>query len=218
MTTVIEALIQVAAQEDAIAYRKLRALPAMVDLCKPTTIDAIVSEYDPAPSGYYNCFFTATIKNDVRIFQKAAELHDQLVEDLKNFIADGDFTTECLFQPLPTVLGQKSKEFGGNVMGVTDLQHDGVIFTAIAIVKTKDQEAFAYPKLKAWGNAVCDYARTIENGLLDWIYMNYADKSQNPLASYGPENVKKLKDAAAKYDPEQVFQKLCPGGFKISKA
>ena len=52
MTTVIEALIQVAAQEDAIAYRKLRALPAMEDLCKPTTIDAIVSEYDPAPSGY----------------------------------------------------------------------------------------------------------------------------------------------------------------------
>jgi hypothetical protein len=36
------------------------------------------------------------------------------------------------------------------------------------------------------------------------------------LNSYGVENLKKIKAAAAKYDPDQVFQKLCPGGFKIS--
>lgn len=48
------------------------------------------------------------------------------------------------------------------------------------------------------------------------MYLNYADKTQDPLSSYGPKNVKKMKDAARKYDPKGVFQKLVPGGFKIS--
>lgn len=49
-----------------------------------------------------------------------------------------------------------------------------------------------------------------------YLYLNYADKTQDPLSSYGPENVRKMKDAARKYDPNAVFQKLVPGGFKIS--
>lgn len=35
--------------------------------------------------------------------------------------------------------------------------------------------------------------------------------------SYGAENVAKMRAAAKKYDPEQVFQIRVPGGFKISK-
>jgi hypothetical protein len=47
--------------------------------------------------------------------------------------------------------------------------------------------------------------------------LDYADITQDPLASYGAENVKKMKAAAKKYDPQGVFQNLVPGGFKISK-
>lgn len=50
-----------------------------------------------------------------------------------------------------------------------------------------------------------------------WIYTNYADKVQNPLAGYGADNVAKIKAVAAKYDPNAVFQNLMPGGFKVSK-
>lgn len=39
ITTAIETLIQVAPLEDTTAYRKLRALPVMVDLCKQTPVD-----------------------------------------------------------------------------------------------------------------------------------------------------------------------------------
>jgi hypothetical protein len=49
-----------------------------------------------------------------------------------------------------------------------------------------------------------------------WIYTNYADVSQNPLAGYGAANIAKIKAAAAKYDPTAIFQRLQPGGFKIS--
>lgn len=53
---------------------------------------------------------------------------------------------------------------------------------------------------------------------LPFIYSNYASRDQDPLASYGPENLKKLNDIACKYDPEGVFQKLQSGGWLLSKA
>nr|POE87140.1 bifunctional solanapyrone synthase [Quercus suber] len=210
-------MIQVAAVENARAFKDYLEMPAAMDSTKMTTVRGIVTEYDPAPSGYYNFFYTISVKNDVRIFRKAAELHEQVVEDLKILIPDGNFLTECLFQPLPRHYGQKSAENGiGNVMGVSNQPDDGVLFVAIVVVQTAEQEKFAFPKGRAWGEAVKDYAASIENGLLPWVYMNYADKSQDPLRSYGAENVQKIKDVAARYDPHQVFQKLCPGGFKIS--
>jgi hypothetical protein len=49
------------------------------------------------------------------------------------------------------------------------------------------------------------------------LYLDYADTTQDPLKSYGSENVEKMKAAAKKYDPFGVFQDLVPGGFKISK-
>lgn len=162
-------------------------------------------------------WFTACFKNDTRIIAEASRLHDQLVEELKAFIPDSNFITQCLFQPLPAVLTQASAATGGNVMGVERQKDNGILFLAVAMVKTPEQEAFAYPKIKAWIQATRDFAATIEGGNIEWTYLNYADKSQDVLVSYGAENVKKMKDAAAKYDPEQVFQKLVPGGFKISE-
>lgn len=85
------------------------------------------------------------------------------------------------------------------------------------MVRTPEQEEFAYPKTKAWVEGVQEFARSIDGGLIEWRYLNYADKSQDPIASYGEANVELLRKVAARYDPGQVFQKLCPGGFKISE-
>lgn len=101
-------------------------------------------------------------------------------------------------------------------MGMDRHKTNGILFLAVVMAQTAEQEAFSRPKVQAWIKDVQEFAATIEGGNLEWTYLNYADKSQNPLGSYGTENIKKMKDAAAKYDPEQVFQNLVPGGFKIS--
>ena len=51
-----------------------------------------------------------------------------------------------------------------------------------------------------------------------FIYLDYAYKTQDPLASYGKKNYDHIKAMAEKYDPIGVFQTMVPGGFKISKA
>ncbi|KAF5025129.1 hypothetical protein F66182_2830 [Fusarium sp. NRRL 66182] len=197
------------------AYEKWLALPEIMNTVKNTTISEMAFEYN-IPANFYDTWFTCCFKNDTRIIARASELHDKLVEELNEFIPDGNFITQCLFQPLPTLFGQRCVEAGGNVMGVERHKSNGILFLAVVMAQTPEQEAFAYPKVKAWIQQVREFASTIEGGNLEWTYLNYADKSQDPLGSYGADNIKKMKDAAAKYDPEQVFQKLVPGGFKIS--
>lgn len=51
----------------------------------------------------------------------------------------------------------------------------------------------------------------------DYIYINYASQSEDPIASYGSANVKKLKDISMKYDPTSVFINLMLGHFKLGK-
>lgn len=53
---------------------------------------------------------------------------------------------------------------------------------------------------------------------VEFKYLNYATAWQDPLGSYGKEGLEVLKKVSRKYDPEGVFQGLCEGGFKISKA
>lgn len=52
---------------------------------------------------------------------------------------------------------------------------------------------------------------------VDFLYLNDASRDQNPIASYGEENVKKLKEVALKYDPARIFQTLQHSGFLLSK-
>ncbi len=60
------------------------------------------------------------------------------------------------------------------------------------------------------------YAKSVK-GDTDWVYLNYANKNQDPLKGYGQPNVAKLSAASKKYDPDQVFQKNVSGGFKVSR-
>lgn len=52
----------------------------------------------------------------------------------------------------------------------------------------------------------------------EYIYLDYADQTQNPLRGYGTANLRKLREVAREYDPGAVFQTLVPGGFKLDAA
>lgn len=53
------------------------------------------------------------------------------------------------------------------------------------------------------------------NALDRFIYLNYADPSQSPIASYGNHNVQRLRSIAAAIDPHGMFTTQMPGVFKI---
>ncbi|KAL2132715.1 hypothetical protein VTI74DRAFT_3453 [Chaetomium olivicolor] len=50
---------------------------------------------------------------------------------------------------------------------------------------------------------------------IPWKYLNYADKLQDPIGSYGEEVRARLQAVSKKYDPYGLFQTGVPGGFKL---
>lgn len=162
-------------------------------------------------------WFTLSFKNDRRILEHAVSTHNQLVEDMLAQSPDGDFITQCMFQPLPTIFAKHGTARGGNVLGLDRLTDNALLWLATLAVRGADQEEFGRAKMVAWVKDVEDYAKSV-GAHVEWQYLNYADYTQDPFRSYGAENVEFIREVAAKYDPEGVFQSRIPGGFKISKS
>lgn len=51
----------------------------------------------------------------------------------------------------------------------------------------------------------------------EWRYLNYVDGTQDPLRSYGAENVGFMREVARRYDPQGVFQEKVVSGWKVSR-
>ncbi|RYP15769.1 hypothetical protein DL765_005495 [Monosporascus sp. GIB2] len=150
-----------------------------------------------------------------QIAKKSTNVFEQFVDHLKTVIPDGNFTHYMVLQPLPASFAKHSVAHGGNVLGLDRVHEDCILFVAILEVATPQLIETVYPSFKAAVEEVESYAKSVD-GNIEFRYLNYCDSSQDPLGSYGRENVKKMRDAAAKYDPDGIFQKRVPGGFKIS--
>lgn len=158
-----------------------------------------------------------TFANDAEIFTKIVELNEAFVEEWKKTSDDPDFITQCMFQSIPTVFSKHSVEKGGNVMGLDKLDQNVIMLLFNIAVKTADQEVIARPILRSYGEQMQEFAAG-KSGLISWQFMNYADAYQDPLASYGADNVEKIRAAARRVDPKGIFQTKAPGGFKVTRA
>ena len=53
--------------------------------------------------------------------------------------------------------------------------------------------------------------------LLSFTFMNDANREEDPLVSYRPANVARLKATSERYDPGQAFQSLLEGGSLLKR-
>lgn len=74
-----------------------------------------------------------------------------------------------------------------------------------------------YQMVAVTSTRIRTYAKSLGIGD-EFIYLPYSDAAQDPLGSYGPDNVQYMKQVAHAYDPEGFFQSMVPGGFKIDRA
>ncbi|KAI1176641.1 hypothetical protein F4777DRAFT_587736 [Nemania sp. FL0916] len=117
-------------------------------------------------------------------------------------------------QAYPVTLLEKTMSEGGNSMGL-DPKTGPVVNILLLTYWTdkKDDErvtAFMQRALQRIKQQAAEKGK-----LIPWVYWNYAFSDQDALASYDEENVQKLRLASKKYDPNGMFQKACPGGFKL---
>ncbi|KAF2844358.1 FAD-binding domain-containing protein [Plenodomus tracheiphilus IPT5] len=213
---ILAAYEDTAGNEAPAGFDKFMAIPNVTSsTLRIASHKELTDELEQA-AGYRDVWYTMSFKNDIQIYQKIVQLHEQFVNEWKAETNDTDFITQCMFQSIPTVFTKHSIERGGNVLGLDQEKGNVVMLLFNIAVQTPELEALARPKLKLFGDAMRVYSAS-KNGAVDWTYLNYADSYQNPLKSFGPESVAKIRAAAEKYDPEGIFQTRAPGGFKISK-
>ena len=116
---------------------------------------------------------------------------------------------EFLVQPHPVTNGT-------NLFGLQAGKTDDVMVDMTSAYTNKADDALVSQVLNDIVNQQKQLLKT-KNYLIDFLYLNYADKSQPVYQSWGTSNVNKLKAASKKYDPTAVFQNQVPGGFKIPK-
>lgn len=160
--------------------------------------------------------YTISFKNDASIVKKVVELHAELAARVREKVPDGDFATNCSLQPIPKFFAERSLAAGGNALGLEDYPHDAIMVFASAAVRTQELADWVRPQVRGLVDGVRAFAGSIEGGVCPWLHLNYASPDQAVLEGYGRENVRRIREAAAKYDPDGVFQRLCSGGFKIS--
>ncbi|KAF2728962.1 FAD-binding domain-containing protein [Polyplosphaeria fusca] len=212
---VLQVIVDTHGVINASAFDDVRKIPAVVDDVQKRTLQDL-ADNERVPSRQQQVWFSLSFKNDIRVINKGAELHDQLVEELKALIPSSNFATECLFQPLPTIFTEHSIEKGGNVMGLDKVKENALIWLIAGASGTPEESAIMREKLSALTASFEQYAASEGLGNdLEWL--NYADQTQNPLKSYGKENVDFIRKVAEKYDPAGVFQKKVVTGWKISK-
>lgn len=164
----------------------------------------------PSSVWYSTCFH-----NRLDILHKAASIFEAAVADLSaQFGADSGVGLNIVVQPLGRHFATPGA--GRNVLGLDrTLTHDSVVWLVQSFSTTAEQQAVLDPIIAGMTAELEAYA-TSQRANTPWRYHNYVNQEQQPLESYGRDNVQFMKAVAAKYDPRGVFQRRVPGGFKLS--
>ncbi|KAL2801698.1 hypothetical protein BJX63DRAFT_438571 [Aspergillus granulosus] len=137
---------------------------------------------------------------------------------MKEPIPDANFSHQLLFQAFPLCSRARSLERGGNMLGLDHIKEDCTLLVWAVEVETVElnDTVIALLLKKAIGE-IKEYAQSID-GHSNFLYLNYCDPTRDPLSAYGEENIRTMKEVAARYDPNGVgFQTRVPGRFKVSQ-
>ncbi|KAF2010894.1 FAD-binding domain-containing protein [Aaosphaeria arxii CBS 175.79] len=148
---------------------------------------------------------------DVDALKAAADIYTAALDPIKT--VEG-LVCSLTLQPYPVSLLKKTAEAGGNSLGLDPAHGPLVSVLLITYWKHENDDEKVFQVMQSTLEKIKYDARS-RNKTINYEFMNYAAAFQDPIDSYGAENKKKLQDVSKKYDPEGLFQKAVPGGFKL---
>ncbi len=163
------------------------------------------------PGGLRHFSWSITVVLDEALMGDLQDLFMSEMEDVAELPGAIPF---CLLQAMSTTQLQKMGRDGGNALGMAHHPQPLLMVLGGAMwADARHDEAIRQALVRAMHKSR-DLAKS--RGLdHTYEYMNYASYLQDPVSSYGPASKARLLAIANKYDPEGIFQKLVPGGFKL---
>ncbi|KAH6629672.1 hypothetical protein C7974DRAFT_454528 [Boeremia exigua] len=169
------------------------------------------------PPGKRSRFTTATFTADEGLLALMAHAFvEQVQKALDNGLKEDKLFAPMLgIQPITKNILKASADRGENMMGLHDDKAPLILCSFGWEWSHESDDEKVIAGIKSVFDQSVSAAK--ERGLYHpFKYMNYAAKEQDPVGSYGDENIKFLKRVQKVYDAEGVFSALVPGGHKIN--
>jgi hypothetical protein len=158
---------------------------------------------------YRSLSLVSTLVSSAPVIKAA---YEQWKASLPAVTAVPNITWALVLEPLPPIF--YSRHAKTNALGLEDRTDALVITLVSATWFIEAHDTLVSAAAQSLLDAVNTAAKNL-NGLDPFIYLNYAGKNQNPIASYGARSVSKLQHVQNKFDPGKVFTNQVPGGYKI---
>ncbi|KAI0098185.1 FAD-binding domain-containing protein [Nemania sp. FL0031] len=161
----------------------------------------------PSRSAYMNTH----VKANVPMLLAGADIFMAAIEPIKS--CDGLICSYTL-QPYPVSLLKASAAKGGNSLGLDPSRGPIVSIALLMYWNSANDDEKVLGAFEAALDQIEEKAKTSEQ-FVHFTFMNYSFNFQDPIGSYGWENARRLQEASRKFDPEGIFQKGVPGGWKL---
>ncbi|KAI0903589.1 hypothetical protein F4823DRAFT_568547 [Ustulina deusta] len=164
-----------------------------------------------SPSGLQQITFSTSFTNSVQQLKDVWSIHNESISSIVNIT---EVAWSLTLEPITASLAAASEARGGNVMGI-EVPSEGLILTLGSFsFRSACDYSYMNQQVEKLLKDIEDVAKRnrVYNSFID---LNHAKSSQDVMKSYGADNYAFLKKTAERYDPDQVFQKLMPGGFKL---
>ncbi|RAQ98962.1 terpenoid synthase [Stemphylium lycopersici] len=189
----------------------------IVSTARVTSVLDLADELNQSePAGMRSRFTTATFDADAELLVMMADIFiEQVQKALDHGLGkDERFAPMLGIQPLTQNILKAQGKRGGNVMGLHDGETPLVVCSFGWEWSHESDDTIVISGIKAVLEQSVAAAK--KRGLYHpFKYMNYAAMDQDPIGSYGENNIEFLKRVREAYDAEGVFAKLVPGGHKI---
>ncbi|KUI67310.1 Bifunctional solanapyrone synthase [Cytospora mali] len=186
-------------------------LPQLNSL-RPLSLTEAAAGQAAGVSNQVRCLYmNMTVRADASTLKNAADLYTSGIAPLQESVAG--LVCSFTLQPYPVPLLRASVAKGGNSLGL-DPEVPAVSILLLTYWTSRDNDDRVGATMKAILEAIQGMASERKTAL-EFVYLNYAAAFQDPIASYGEENRRRLQEVSRKYDPQGLFQKAVPGGFKL---
>ncbi|TVY62282.1 Bifunctional solanapyrone synthase [Lachnellula suecica] len=140
---------------------------------------------------------------------------DTYYKEIAELASVGSFFTALSTMPITSNIVEDSAANGGNPLGLNADSAPSLWLVLSPSWKAATDDATVDSVHARATAAITTNLNAAGIKELPFYYLSDAAKGQPVFAGYGQENWDKLKEISLKYDPEQVFQYLLPGGHKL---
>jgi hypothetical protein len=145
-------------------------------------------------------------------------IHSTLLEQSLKKLADrANATAGVAFQTITKEFIRQGNIKGGNPQGIDDSRAP-YFWTVLQLAWSEEKDDdYMHQFGKDFTALVNDLINRAGFGA-QYLFLNETGEQQRVFQSYGADNLRKLKDIRAKYDPSKVFTELMPSGWKVDAA